>query len=249
MRRFILLLTILCIPAGLHAQKRPESFRQVFVDGDGVIRWKDDRSEVVLFGANYAIASSGDYRAAGYLTQDRKRLVDEDMAHFARMGWDGLRLAFWGDWQNSDLHGNLIVNDHLDVLDYVIAKARERGIYILFNPIHTYNAGWPDALNDSFPGFAAHIEKSKLGTDPAAIAAQVNYIKQILNHVNPYTGVALKDEPSILFIEMINEPNHHPEDLDGSVRYINALVDAVRSTGSNAILFHNLTQDVRIGDA
>jgi hypothetical protein len=221
----------------------------VYLDRDGVIRWTDSQEEVVLFGANYALPSSSDYRAAGYLTQDRKRLIDDDMAHFARMGWDGLRVAFWGDWQNSDRAGNLIENDHLDLLDYLIAKARERGIYILFNPIHTYNAGWPDALRDTFPGFAAHISKDRLGTDSAAIAAQVNYLKQILNHVNPYTGTGLKDEPSILFIEMINEPVHHPEDLDGSVRYINALVDAVRSTGSRAILFHNVSQDFRIAPA
>jgi hypothetical protein len=233
----------LSVPATLSAQ------RTVYLDGDGVIRWSDTRQEVVLFGANYALPSSSDYRAAGYLTQDRKRLIDEDMAHFARMGWDGLRVAFWGDWQNADRAGNLIVNDHLDLVDYLIAKARERGIYILFNPIHTYHAGWPDALRDTFPGFAAHIEKSRLGTDSAAIAAQVNYLKQILNHVNPYTRTALKDEPSILFIEMINEPVHHPQDLEGSVRYINALVDAVRSTGNKAILFHNVSQDFRIARA
>jgi hypothetical protein len=223
--------------------------RTVYLDAEGVIRWSDTRQEVVLFGANYALPSSSDYRAAGYLTQDRKRLIDEDMAHFARMGWDGLRVAFWGDWQNSDRAGNLIVNDHLDLVDYLIAKARERGIYILFNPIHTYHAGWPDALRDTFPGFAAHIEKSRLGTDSAAIAAQVNYLKQILNHVNPYTRTALKGEPSILFIEMINEPVHHSQDIEGSVRYINALVDAVRSTGSKAILFHNVSQDFRIAAA
>jgi hypothetical protein len=238
-------------PAASNAQRaaRSDGFRQVYLDRDGVIRWTDTREEVGLFGANYALPSSSDYRAAGYLTEDRKRLIDEDMAHFARMGWDGLRVAFWGDWQNADRAGNLIANDHLDLADYLIAKARERGIYILFNPIHTYNAGWPDALGDSFPGFAAQIEKSRLGTDRAAIAAQVNYLKQILNHVNPYTRTALKDEPAILFIEMINEPVHHPDDLEGSVRYINALVDAVRSTGSKAILFHNVSQDFRIARA
>jgi hypothetical protein len=245
--RLLSLTLLLSAPAVTHAQRT--GFRQVYLDSEGVIRWTDTREEVALFGANYALPSSSDYRAAGYLTQGRKRLIDQDVAHFARMGWDGLRVAFWGDWQNSDRAGNLIVNDHLDLVDYLIAKARERGIYILFNPIHTYNAGWPDALRDSFPGFAAHIEKSRLGTDSAAIAAQVNYLKQILNHVNPYTRTALKDEPSILFIEMINEPVHHPEDLEGSVRYINALVDAVRSTGSKAILFHNVSQDFRIAPA
>ncbi|MGH7483391.1 MAG: hypothetical protein ACRELV_14660 [Longimicrobiales bacterium] len=242
-------LTIVATCAGLVGDARGQAPRRVHIDDAGVIRWSDTGGEVTLFGANYALPSSGDYRAAGYLTQDRKRLIEEDMAHFARMGWDGLRVAFWGDWQNSDVEGNLLENDHLDLLDYLIAEARARGIYILFNPIHTYHAGWPDALGDSFPGFAAHIEKSRLGTDPAAIAAQVNYLTQILNHVNPYTGVALKDEPAILFIEMINEPAHHAEDIEGSVRYINALVDAVRRTGSRAITFHNVSQDFEIAEA
>jgi hypothetical protein len=234
----------------LAAQQAPSlATRRAHVDAEGVIRWNDDNREVLLFGANYAIASSSDYRAAGYLTSDRKRVIDDDVAHFARMGWNGMRLAFWGDWQNSDLAGNLLANDHLDLLDYLIARARERGIYILFNPIHTYHAGWPDAMGDSFPGFAAHIPKDRLGTDSAAIAAQVRYLGQILNHVNPYTGVALKDEPAILFIEMINEPVHHPEDLAGSVRYIDALAGAVRATGSKAILFHNMSQDFRIAEA
>jgi hypothetical protein len=65
----------------------------------------------------------------------------------------------------------------------------------------------------------------------------------LLNHVNPYTGRALKDEPAILFIEMINEPHHHSEDVKGSVAYINALIKAVKSTGCKKLLFHNLSQD------
>jgi hypothetical protein len=249
--RLLCLFLLLAAPAGAHAQRAgsaPAAVRQAYLDDQGVIRWRDTRREVVLFGANYALPSSSDYRAAGYLTQDRKRLIDEDMAHFARMGWDGLRVAFWGDWQNSDTLGNLIENDHLDLLDYLVARARERGIYILFNPIHTYHAGWPDAMGDSFPGFAAHYPKNQLGTNPAAIAAQTNYLRQILAHVNPYTGTALRDEPSILFIEMINEPIHHPEDV-GATRYIDALVDAVRDAGSKAITFHNVSQDFQIAPA
>lgn len=245
-----LLLLVLALPAAAAAQGGDApAFRRVILDDGGVVRWMDTREEVVLFGANYALPSSSDYRAAGYLTDDRKRLIDQDMAHFARMGWDGLRVAFWGDWQNADRAGNLIENDHLELLDYLVARARERGIYILFNPIHTYHAGWPDAMGDTFPGFAAHTPKDRLGVDSAAIAAQTSYIRQILAHVNPYTRTALRDEPSILFIEMINEPVHHPDDPAGSVRYIDALVDAVRDAGSRAITFHNVSQDFRIAEA
>ena len=224
--------------------------RSVFLDDAGVIRWRDDRSEVALFGANYVLPSASDYRAAGYVHADRKKMIDDDMAHFARMGWDGLRLTFWGDWESSDRAGNLIANDHLDLFDYLIARARERGIYMLLSPIQTYDANWPDALRDtSPPGFSRVYSRGDLGTKPAAIAAQANYLRQLLSHVNPYTGVAIKDEPAIVFIELVNEPWHHPEDRAGSVHYIDALVNAVRSTGCDKLIFYNVSQDFRIGDA
>ena len=65
--------------------------RAVYLDSAGVVRWSDDRQEVSLFGSNYVIHTASDYRAAGYVHGDRKRMIDEDVAQFARMGWDGLR--------------------------------------------------------------------------------------------------------------------------------------------------------------
>ncbi len=224
--------------------------RAVYLDSAGVIRWQHDSSEVAIFGANYVIHTASDYRAAGYVGGDRKRMIDEDMAQFARMGWDGLRLTFWGDWESADTAGNLIANDHLDLLDYLVARARERGIAMLFSPIQLYGSNWPDAQQDTTaPGFGRRFGRERMGTDPAAIAAQVNYLRQILEHVNPYTGVAYKDEPAIIFIELVNEPWHHPEDIPGSIRYINALVDAVRSTGCDKLITYNVSQDFRIGEA
>ena len=237
-------------PAQRAAGMSATANRAVYLDPQGVIRWKDDKQEVALFGANYVLPTASDYRAAGYLHADRKQMIVEDMAQFARMGWDGVRLTFWGDWEASDSVGNLIANDHLDLLDYLIARARERGVYMLFSPIQLYGSNWPDALQDTTqPGFGRHFGKARMGTDARAIAAQVNYLRQILNHVNPYTGVALKDEPAILFIELVNEPWHHPEDLQGSIRYINTLTDAVRSTGCTKLVFYNVSQDFGIGEA
>ena len=246
MRR--LLLVSILLPTALAAQVPAN--RAVYLDNAGVVRWRDNRQEVALFGANYVLPTASDYRAAGYVNGDRKKMIDEDMAHFARMGWDALRLTFWGDWEASDSAGNLIANDHLDLQDYLIARARERGIYMLFSPIQLYGSNWPDALADTTaPGFGRRFGKGRMGTDSAAIAAQVNYLHQLMNHVNPYTGTALKDEPAILFIELVNEPWHHPEDLPGSIRYIDALTDAVRSTGCRKLVFYNVSQDFRIGEA
>jgi hypothetical protein len=144
---------LLAIALPAHAQRPVLANRAAYIDNAGVIRWRDNRQEVALFGANYVLPTASDYRAAGYVRGDRKKMIDEDMAHFARMGWDGMRLTFWGDWEASDSVGNLIANDHLDLQDYLIARARERGIYMLFSPIQLYDANWPDALPSSAPGF------------------------------------------------------------------------------------------------
>ena len=162
-----------------HSRRRTRNAPSISTGGRGSLERRPQ--EVTLFGANYVLPTASDYRAAGYLHADRKKMIDEDMAQFARMGWDGLRLTFWGDWEASDSAGNLIANDHLDLQDYLIARARERGIYMLFSPIQLYGSNWPDALDDtSRPGFGRHFGKERMGTDPAAIAAQVNYLRQIL---------------------------------------------------------------------
>jgi hypothetical protein len=257
MRLFVLVawivstLPLCAAPVVAHEPPGEAAVRAVYVDHAGVVRWRDSHQEVALYGANYCLMSGSDYRMAGLVSADRKAMIDEDMAQFARMGWTALRLCSWGDWENADQQGNLIVNEHVDLLDYLIATARARGIYILLTPIHTYNPAFADQVNSPTTnvGFSRYFERPQMGTNPASIAAQANYIGQLLNHVNRYTGVAIKDEPAILFVEMINEPVHHPEDLAGSVSYINTLVRAVRATGSKQITFFNVSQDFAIAPA
>jgi hypothetical protein len=255
MRPFVVVLALLfsALTASAMAEDvvHEAAVRPAYLDKAGVVRWQDNNEEVALFGANYCIMSGSDYRMAGLVSKDRKAMIDEDMAQFARMGWTALRLCSWGDWENSDRDGNLIVNDHVDLMDYLIAKARERGIYILLTPIHTYNPSFADQVDkpSQNTGFSRYYERTEMGTNPRSIAAQANYIGQLLNHMNPYTGVALKDEPALLFIEVINEPVHHPEDIKGSVGYIDALVKAVRDTGCKKITFFNVSQDFRIAEA
>ena len=239
-KSFLTAVVLACASVGFARQRGTEL---VYMK-DGVIRWTSNRSEVSLFGANYCLPSALDYRAAGYVGADRKELIRQDMQHFQRMGWDAVRLSFWGDWECCDAMGNLIQNDHLDLMDYLVAEGSKRGMYFLLSPIVTYDARWPEMKEDpALKGFSHMYDRSQLSRNPDAILAQQNYLRQLLRHVNPYTGKALKDEPSILFIEMINEPWHHPQDYQASVDYINALVKAVRDTGCQKLTFHNLSQD------
>ncbi|RYY04861.1 MAG: hypothetical protein EOO53_00630 [Gammaproteobacteria bacterium] len=228
------------------------SAQPIYLDSEGVIRWQASKEEVRLFGANYCAFSGSDYRMAEMVGADHKALIDADMGHFARMGWDAMRLCSWGDWENADGLGNLVENKQSDLMDYLVSKASERGIQMLLTPIHTYNPAYADKFGDDSykpAGFSSLYPRDILGTEPKAIAAESNYVQQLLNHVNPYSKKALKDEPNILFVEMINEPIHHPENLQQSVGYINTLVDAVRKTGSEQITFHNYSQDFKILDS
>jgi hypothetical protein len=238
--------------AGLSVSGAPtdgKSKELIYVDPAGVMRWRTSDVEVAMLGANYCLPSASDYRAAAAVGADKKRLIEQDMTHFARMGWDALRLSFWGDWENCDREGNLVANDHLDLLDYLIFQAKRRDLHMLLSPIVTYSSMWPDGDDPAAQGFSRYFKKEELGTNPRAIAAQANYLRQLLNHVNPYTKLALKDEPYICFIELINEPTHHPQDFDGSVAYINALHDAVRSTGCQKITFFNFSEEFAMAQA
>jgi hypothetical protein len=226
-----------------------QSKELIYVDPAGVMRWRTSNAEVAMLGANYCLPSASDYRAAGAIGTDRKKMIDDDMTHFARMGWDALRLSFWGDWECCDKDGNLVENDHLDLLDYLIFRAKQRDLHMLFSPIVTYSSSWPGPDDPSALGFSRYYKKEELGTNPKAIAAQANYLRQILNHVNPYTKLALKDEPYICFVELINEPAQHPQDFDGSVSYINALNASVRETGCQKITFFNFSQDFAMAQA
>ncbi|MBQ5619588.1 MAG: cellulase family glycosylhydrolase, partial [Alistipes sp.] len=217
----------------------------VFQDAEGVIRYTHDRSEVAVFGANYCLPSASDYRAADKVAptlEEKKRMIDIDMAHFARMGFRALRLSFWGDWENSDKAGNLLDNEHLDLLDYLIYRASERGILMLFSPTVAHAAWWPDG-DRNLPGFSAHYPKHTLNFDPDAIRAQQNYMTQFLNYRNRYTGKLYKEEPHIIAVEILNEP---PRILDRNEEiraYIDTMTDAIRATGCQKIVAYNISEN------
>ena len=125
----------------------PVADRLAEVDAQGVLRWRDTRDEVALFGVNYYPPFWHNYPDLKAVGADHRKVIDQDVAHFARMGLDAIRLHVF-DREVSDHDGNLLDNEHLLLLDYLIARASERGIYTVLTPI----AWWP-VPGDS-PGFS-----------------------------------------------------------------------------------------------
>lgn len=200
---------------------------------DGVLRWADDGTEVALFGVNYYPPFSIHYQELRKLNIDHRKVIEQDVAHFVRLGLDVIRLHCW-DCEMSDEAGNLLDNEHLQLLDYLLWRCKERGIYAFLTPI----AWWGSPERPV--GFSTRFTMHQMTTEQEAWVCQCRYLSQFLSHVNPHTGLAYKDDPAVVCIEPINEPIYPPGTSDEVVvRYINALVDAIRSTGCAKPVFFN----------
>ncbi len=203
------------------------------VDDQGVLRWQDDRSEVALFGVNYYTPFSADYEGLARLGEDHRVVIDHDVAHFQRLGLDAIRLHVF-DRQISDLEGNLLDNENLKLFDYLVFTAKQRGIYTVLTPL----AWWH--YHSANAGFSSLYSKPEMLRSPAARSAQKNYLRQFMEHVNPYTGMAYRDEPAIVAIELINEPLYDRTTTVDDVRdYIDDLAGAVRAAGARQPIFYN----------
>lgn len=214
---------------------------QIYVDKEGVMRREDTHREVSFFGINYTLPFAHAYRAMGYLDVDRKAAIDRDVYHFARLGFNAYRIHVW-DVEISDREGNLVENDHLDLLDYLISKLKERNIHVLITTMTNFGNGYPEK-NQPTDGFSYAYDKCDIHDNPEAVRAQQKYIASLVSHVNPYTGKAYKDDPLVVGFEINNEPCHGgtPEQTRD---YIAKMVESVRATGTRKPLFYNASHNM-----
>lgn len=220
--------------------------QHVMVDPNGVMRWEDTKAEVQGFGVNYSAPFAHAYRSAKKLNIDLEQAIENDVYHFTRLGFDAYRMHVW-DTEISDTLGNLLENEHLRLLDFMLHKMKERGMKFLLTPIAFWGNGWPEP-DENTPGFSAKYGKGDCLTNEDAIKAQENYLAQFLNHVNSYTGLAYKDDPDIVAFEVSNEP-HHRQEPDSVTRYIKKMVSAMRSTGCEKPIFYNISHSIHLVDA
>jgi hypothetical protein len=174
---------------------------------DGVLVY-DDGSEVALWGVNVQTALSWEWRGrlrrVGIpLEADAlKRVTDENLAHLRKMDLDVIRLHLLPS-DFTDAVGNLRDSVYLDVLDYVVARCGELGIYVYLTLVN--EMGNTHHFEDSF---MAEAEREEWLFDPQFIANVERYVSGMMLHENRYTGTPFGKDATIAVFEIMNEPRY-----------------------------------------
>lgn len=218
----------------------------VKVDDEGVMRWSHNNAEVQGFGVNYSTPFAHAFRSAEKMGVNLREEIDRDVCQMARLGFDLYRIHVW-DTEISDAEGNLLENEHLELFDYLLKQLKERHINFVITPIAYWGNGWPEPDEDT-PGFSNKFGKAGNLTHPDALKAQQNYLKQFLEHINPHTGMAYKDEPNIIAFEISNEP-HHKGAAQEVTNFVSSLKEAIQSTGTKKPVFYNVSHSIHLAEA
>ena len=191
---------LLDAPAGKHGFVTTKSGHFYFEDG----------TRAKFLGFNVAARSNTpDHKTA-------ERLAER----FASMGVNVIRLhaadapigeepRSWSSCKEAPLldyekgNGREFHPEGLDRFDYFTAKLKERGIYLHIDLMVARDFVEGDGLD--YPGNAGTCIKRFPMYNKRLIELQKEYAKKLLCHVNPYTGLALIDDPAVITVQINNE--------------------------------------------
>lgn len=96
-------------------------------------------------------------------------------------------------------------------IDYSIKVAASYHMHLIIPLVQNWQ-GFPHGSIWTFTGWRGLSEGDQFFINPAVIQDYKNYVAHILNHVNQYTGVAYKDDPTIMAWATGNELSDAPDD-------------------------------------
>ena len=178
-------------PAGKHGFVR--------TGGDGHFEFERRPGERVrFFGGNFAWDSSLLEKA------ESDRVADE----IVRLGYNWVRAhqhdtAFLPKGAKSSAELDPAV---MDRFDYFVAAMKRRGVYFTTDCYSSRKFLPTDAGLADFAG-EFRTMKGALAVRREAMDNWKAFAHAFLTHVNPYTGLALKDEPALVCLNLVNEDN------------------------------------------
>ena len=176
--------------------------KNVAAGADGFIKARQgefftDKGRVRLLGVNLCFS-------ANFCPHEKaERLA----AALARFGFGVVRLHhmdFHDIWGKNIGKGKTEIDpEKLEKLDYLISRLYERGIYVDINLRVSRAFDEKDGFENSSE--LPEMSKGVDNFDRRMIELQKKYAKDLLTHVNPYTGKAYVDDPGVATIEINNE--------------------------------------------
>lgn len=138
--------------------------------------------------------------------------------------------------------------DGLDRFDYFAAKLKEKGIYLHIDLIVARKFEEGDGME--YPGGAPSCIKRYCLYNQRMIELQKEYAKELLCHVNPYTGLALIDDPAVVTIQINNEDTamatkQGNRRLQATIYFFAVQMIQISSKGTPIQLFVRITRSVK----
>jgi len=164
-------------------------------------------ADLKLMGTNFCMNTN-------YPTHENaERLADI----IARTGYNTVRFHHF-DWYIADQKskgGTGLKADYMDKIDYLFAALKKRGIYITID-LYISRGIEKGVLEPEFeeavyekgadtPSRASAEMKAMFNLSENAKKNWEEFSANLLNHVNPYTSLAWKDDPALVSISLVNE--------------------------------------------
>lgn len=180
-------------PAGKHGWLQAKS--------DGTFRFEQQADRPARFyGVNFCFS-------ALYVSHEQADRVAERLA---KLGYNAIRVHHYENELTKPDRERLTFNDEkLDQLDYFLAACIKRGIYLTTDlfvsrpvDITSFGIDAGSVRKDQMNAFKALVPINEQAWQNWA-----TFSRKLLEHVNPYTRRAYKDEPGIAWFSLINEGN------------------------------------------
>lgn len=166
--------------------------------------------------------------------------ADRIATQLQRMGYNGVRLLAAEDVYNAFTTNSTSLDlTKLERTHYLLSVLKAKGMYISFD----LYAERSIKDNEVIPGPCSWEDMRALVLiNPTARQNWLTFALNLMNSTNPYTGLKLKDDPSIAFLGMVNENTLAGMYNAGQIRAeLRAMFDAKWQAAGNSGPFNPLT--------
>ena len=134
--------------------------------------------------------------------------ADRLAARLARIGYNALRLHHHdGGLVEGSADGTTLNAGHLARLDALMAACISNGLYVTTDLYVSRSVPWRSVGIARDGKIEMNAYKVLVPVHEGAMENLKTFTRQLLTHVNPYTGRRYADEPALAWLAMINEGN------------------------------------------